>query len=119
MVIWLGIPGLLLSDLIPRWKNVHRGTRFLVAIVAVWMLLAIYRFAIHLPISLKIAQLENRLEWDGVGGNVAVLFGGWILGLQSALAWLIGIWLFKKWKNTRRPQQNLGGDVAKSAAPQD
>lgn len=114
--IWLSVPGIFLTGVLSRLRQTSKVVRFIASVLVVWGLLVLYRFAVHLHISHKVAESMGRPEWDGVGGNVALLFGGWILGIQSSLAWIIGIWFVTKWRNRRSPQQPPAGDVLKAAS---
>ncbi|NOU36114.1 MAG: hypothetical protein HOO88_05030 [Kiritimatiellaceae bacterium] len=105
-VIWLGVPGLVLTGVIPATRRMSGKARFFVSVIAVWVLLILYHFFIHDPILLKVAQLENQPDPE-TGAFLAKFFMvllGWIVGIQSTLAWIFCIWLYKKWRSKKFQQ---------------
>jgi hypothetical protein len=103
--IWLGVPGCILTGIIPKTRQMSRRAQFCISVIAVWVLLILYHFFIHDPILLKAAQSENLSDSAEVGGFIAkgaLLFLGWIVGIQSTLIWVVCIYLYNKWKNKRR-----------------
>ena len=52
--------------------------RLVIAVVVTWIILNVYRLTIELPIRMALARTRGDKMYDGVGGNVAILFAGWV-----------------------------------------
>ncbi len=48
------------------------------AILVVWAVMLGYRILIQVPQNMEAARLRGVLDYDGIGGNLAILLFGWI-----------------------------------------
>ena len=55
--------------------------RAFLAVLVSWFLAIMFRGHFSLPAIRAMARLRNDYDYDGIGGNVVVLTGGWILPL--------------------------------------
>jgi len=88
LVITFGIPIIVLTyPKFPRWPR-SIGARLFLTVLAVWLLLIVHRMA-SLPTLIRDAEAAGNIMYDGVGGNVAILFTGWFVGLIGCIPALI------------------------------
>ena len=82
--ITFGIPILfLVYPRIPRWPKSY-GQRIYCAVLGVWALMIVHRM-MALPYILTEAHAAGNTTYDGVGGNVLVLFMGWGFGFVGCI----------------------------------
>ncbi|MBN8418001.1 MAG: hypothetical protein J0L73_03720 [Verrucomicrobia bacterium] len=76
VLIWIAIPLALIPPVPTSWRWIWMRT--VVITVAVWLALMDFRIAYEVPWNRTVMDIEKR-DWgyDGVGGNVALLFFGW------------------------------------------
>ena len=86
----------------PKTGNRNLAIRFIVGVLGVWIGVALHRWFIDWPVTMALAQARGELEYDGVGQNVVVIFGGWIFGIVGSTASLI---LFLALRYVRQRQQ--------------
>lgn len=63
-----------------------------------WILQIAFRILVEVPVKAQIAQAQGDMLYDGVGGNVATLFTGWLLPLLACLLIVMPI-------NAKTPKQ--------------
>jgi hypothetical protein len=56
-----------------------------VAVLFSWLIQNFYRIRVELPVNIQRAESRGNFEYDGVGGNVAVLMMGWLYPLVACL----------------------------------
>ena len=88
LLVWLGIPAYLFYRC-PKTGEKNLGPRFMLGTIGSWAGLVLHRELIGLPVAIARAEAEGDLLYDGVGGNAALLFGGWILGIISSAVALV------------------------------
>ena len=78
--------------------------RFLTAIIFVWLVLQPWRLFVEMPIARANARAAGDLDYDGVGGNAAILLAGWIEPLIFGLVpFIIKVMWDKKEKSQHPP----------------
>ena len=88
MLITFGVPIIIIAyPKFPRWPR-SPGGRFVIAILFVWFLLFVHRM-VTLPTLIRDAQAAGNIEYDGVGGNVGILFMGWFVAAFGCIPALI------------------------------
>jgi hypothetical protein len=75
-----------------------------IAVLVSWLLQIFYRIRVELPVNIQRAESRGDFEYDGVGGNVAVLMTGWLYPLVTCLA-VIGV----SKMISKRTEQNENG----------
>jgi|GEM_PF-1327902 len=73
------VPGLLIFAPVKTLALRSLTLRALLAVMLSWFLIVEFRMFFSLPALREMARLRNDHDYDGVGGNAAVLVGGWIL----------------------------------------
>ena len=118
ILIIFGIP-LLLFCLEPFGGGEKRvGLRFCAGVALVWFSLMVYREKVEMPENIRRAAERGDLEYDGVGGNAALLLLGWFPGvIGSAIALLV--FLFARWLHRRRREVSQRISAAPPATPTD
>lgn len=83
-LITFGIPLLFLAN--PKFPKFPRTSwgKFVSVVLLVW-LLAIIERVLSTPYRFQAAAERGDEMYDGVGGNVAVLFIGWMIGLIGSI----------------------------------
>jgi hypothetical protein len=61
-----------------------------ISVLVSWLLQIFYRIKVEMPVNLERAESRGDFEYDGVGGNVAVLMAGWLYPLVACLI-VIGV----------------------------
>lgn len=89
--VLFGIPITLLPWL-RRQRRKGLLPRGFVSVLGVWLGLCLHRSYIGLPMSMARAQANGNDIYDGIGGNLAILMGGWLPGLISTSI-VFGIWV--------------------------
>jgi hypothetical protein len=85
---WIAIPLALIPPVPRNWSWIWLRT--LLITVAVWYVSNRYRIVFEVPWNMTVCDIEDpHSSYDGVGGNVAVLFFGWILPFLECLGTLV------------------------------
>jgi hypothetical protein len=99
---WLGIPAYIFYRPAKNGgKNIV--VRFIISVFAVWLALILQRELIGGPVAMQRAAARGDSMYDGVGGNVAVWFGGWIPGVVSASIALVGYMILRYVRQRHKP----------------
>lgn len=86
-LFWIAIPLALLPPIPLTWKQIWIRTLFITLLV--WITLMNFRIVYEIPWNRIVMDIEKRNpEYDGVGGNVALLVLGWIFPFLQCLATL-------------------------------
>jgi hypothetical protein len=126
LLVLIGLP-LLIFGYRPRTGERRMAARFFVSVLLVWIGLVAHRLFIGLPVAMRRAAANGNTEYDGVGGNVAYLIGGWMMGLIGATVALVIFGIAKsilRFRKTRlleadesvRPRNLIPGQVNPYAA---
>jgi hypothetical protein len=76
--------------------------RFIVSVLLCWAATLLHRELIGLPIAMARADAGGNISYDGVGGNLVLLFGGWIFGLFSSALVLLVYFVVQHGKTKRK-----------------
>ena len=68
----------------------HWAMPVVIAVLISWLLQVFYRIRVELPLNIQRAEAKGDFEYDGVGGNVAILMTGWLYPLIACLI-VIGV----------------------------
>ncbi len=76
VLFWVAVPLALLPPIPIRWKSIWIRTIFITLFV--WIVLMGFRIAYEVPWNRMVMDIEKRdFEYDGCGGNAALLMIGW------------------------------------------
>jgi hypothetical protein len=77
ILFWIAVPLALLPPIPIKWKWIF--TRAIVITLVVWIVLMNFRIEYEVPWNRIVLDIEKSDDlYDGVGGNAALLFIGWI-----------------------------------------
>ena len=84
VLMWIAIPLALIPPVPTSWRWIW--IRTFVITVAVWLVLMDFRIAYEVPWNRTVLDIEKRdWDYDGVGGNAALLLFGWAFPFFEAL----------------------------------
>lgn len=84
VLMWIAIPLALIPPVPTSWRWIW--IRTFVITVAVWLVLMDFRIAYEVPWNRTVLDIEKRdWDYDGVGGNAALLLLGWVFPFFEAL----------------------------------
>jgi hypothetical protein len=115
LAVIIGIP-LVIFARRARSGERNLALRFFVSVLLVWAGVIAHRLLIGLPVAMRRADANGRPDYDGVGGNVACLIGGWMTGILGAIVAMV-IPSIVEWIVGRRKAKLLAAD--ESARPRD
>jgi len=72
-----------------------------IAVVISWLFRIFYRIRVELPLNIQNARSSGDIEYDGVGGNVAVLMMGWVEPLIACLIFVGILKIFAYFKSIK------------------
>jgi hypothetical protein len=108
LLVMIGLP-LLVFARRPRTGQRMMAARFFVSVLLVWVGLVAHRLFIGLPLALRRAEAHGNFGYDGIGGNLTYLIGGWIMGLLGSTVALV-ILNLARWLLQRRRMAQLAAD---------
>ena len=91
LFIAAGLPGVFFLIFSRIKKPQSLMWRSLLVVFSVWLIRNCYHLFWELPVFISYRHGRGDLEYDGVGGNVAVLFMGWFE--PAIICFLICAWL--------------------------
>jgi hypothetical protein len=117
---WLVLPGLplLIYAIPPRTGRRNLAARFFAGVAAVWIGWNLHRYYVGPPAAIQRAEANGRPEYDGIGGNIAILLGGWIAGIFGATI-ALGIFHIAKRVRDRRTRHTTPAAHGTASAPSD
>lgn len=116
-LVLLGLP-LLIYAIPPRSGTRNFAVRFFAAVAAIWIGMILHRLFIGLPAAIQRAEANGRPDYDGIGGNVAILLGGWIAGIFGATI-ALGIFHIAKRVRARRTRHKTPAAHGTASAQSD
>lgn len=97
LFLGLGVPAIVFW-ILSGTQTRRLGMALFLTTIAVWLLGYAYHISLAHPIALRFAMERGDTDYDGVGGNAAMLAVGW---LPPLLVSLLGAWA-ARWRQRRR-----------------